>query len=77
MSVIGADRVVDERNGTFLDERRPVIDFMRQQYWQVYDRVEQERMLAAALTGFESSTADRIGQSTVQPAHRPPLPSRP
>jgi len=57
MSAIGADRVVDERHGTFLDELRPVIDFMRQQYWQVYDPVEQERMMAAALTGFESSTA--------------------
>jgi hypothetical protein len=30
---------------TFLDQLRPVVDFMRQQYWLVYDPAERDRML--------------------------------
>jgi hypothetical protein len=38
---------MDEGPGTPLDELRPVVDFMRQQYWHVYDPAERRRMLAA------------------------------
>jgi len=38
---------VPEHRSSYLDELRPVVDFMRQQYWHVYDPEERKRMLAA------------------------------
>jgi hypothetical protein len=42
--------VLEERPGEFLDQLRPVVDFMRQQYWHVYDQADRQRMLAAIAT---------------------------
>ena len=50
------DCVTDERSGDFLDELRPVIDFMRQQYWHVYDPADRQRMLAAIATVSRATT---------------------
>ena len=38
---------VPERPEAFVEQFRPVVDFMRQQYWHVYDPAERQRMLAA------------------------------
>jgi hypothetical protein len=46
-AAIGAGRGVDERHGDFLDETRPVVDFMRQQYWFIYAAADRKRMLGA------------------------------
>ncbi len=45
---------VEERPGQFLDQLRPVVDFMRQQYWHVYEPADRQRMLAA-MTAFSST----------------------
>jgi hypothetical protein len=38
-------RVPEQRE--FIDQLRPVVDFMRQQYWYVYEPAARNRMLAA------------------------------
>ena len=64
--------MTDERSGEFLDELRPVIDFMRQQYWYVYDPADRQRMLAAIATVnrgvAEPDRAERDGAEPVPPA---------
>ncbi len=57
---------VEERPGEFLDQLRPVIDFMRQQYWHVYDPADRQRMLAA-MTAF-SPVDIAPGPDSVRPA---------
>jgi hypothetical protein len=43
----------DECPSEFLDQLRPVVDFMRQQYWHVYQPAQRQQMLAA-MTQFET-----------------------